>query len=166
MKKPSPESSSIITQEFDDLTGSLLTPDETEQLKLCGEPLFTEEEMNATCDHLVHMFRQLCVVEHITKEYFDEKYRRYAITVLGKTPQAASNNKSNIIKMLKRGDKISWKKFIELTELVLGLKPEMISIVFSNVKDKEEIKISTKADSLESQPNRLLRFDDEPGDMQ
>lgn len=149
MKKPSPESSSIITQNFDDLTGSLLPPDEVEKLKLSGDLLFTEEEMNATCDHLVHMFRQLCVVEHITKNYFDQKYRHYAITVLGKTPQAASNNKSNIIKMLKRGDKISWKKFIELTELVLGLKPEMISIVFSNVKDKEEIKISTKAEEMQ-----------------
>ena len=150
MIKPSPESESIISHDFDDLTGRLVPLDEIEKLKLEGPLLFNEEEANATCDLLVHTFRQLCLVEHVTKKYFDEKYKRYAVTVLGKTPQAASNNKSNIIKMLQKGDKISWKKFLELTHLVLGLKPEMISIIFSSVKNKEEIKISTNAEKISS----------------
>lgn len=149
MKKPSPDSSSIITHDFEDLTGGLLPVDRVELLKTEGEPLFTEKEMNASCDLLVHTFRRLCVEQHVSREYFEEKYKRYAITVLGKTPQAAANNRANIIKMLKRGDKISWKKFIELTELVLGLKPETISIVFSSVMNKEEIKISTKAADMQ-----------------
>ena len=149
MKKPSPDSSSIITHDFEDLTGGLLPIDQVEQRKTEGEPLFTEKEMNASCDLLVHTFRRLCVEQHIGREYFEEKYKRYAIMVLGKTPQAAINNRSNIIKMLKRGDKISWKKFIELTELVLGLKPETISIVFSSVKSNAVIKISTQAADMQ-----------------
>jgi hypothetical protein len=149
VKKPDPESTSIITHDFDDLTGSLVPPDQLERLKYVGEPLFTEKEMNASCDLLVHTFRQLCVVEHISQKYFDEKYKIYAITVLGKTPQAAMNNKSNIVKMLKRGDKLSWKKFIELTHLVLGLKPEIVNIIFSRTKNKEEIEISTKAAEMQ-----------------
>ena len=145
MKKPSPESSSIITQQFEDLTGVLLPLDQVEQLKKIGDPLFTPEEVNASSDLLVHTFRRLCAEESITMDYFCEKYKHYAITVLGKTPQAAANNRANIIKMLKRGERLSWKKFLELTQLVLGLKPETISIVFSVIKSQEQIKISTKA---------------------
>ena len=148
MKHPSPESVSIITQVFEDVTGALLPMDQEELLKQIGEPLFSEEDVNATCDLLVHAFRQLCAKENITKEYFAEKYKRYAITVLGKTPQSAANNRANIEKMLKRGDRISWKKFLELTQLVLGLKPELISITFSNMKDQEQIEISTKAERM------------------
>lgn len=151
MVKPAPATDSIISLEFDDVTSNLMPLDQVEKLKQEGPPLFTREEMNATCDFLVHVFRQLCVDEHISKRYFDEKYRHYAVTVLGKTPQAASNNKSNIIKMLKKGDKISWKKFLELTHLVLGLKPEMVSMIFKRVKSKEEIKISTSAEAISTQ---------------
>ena len=149
MKKPSPESSSIITHEFDDVIGGLMPLDQVERLKQDGPLLFTEEDVNASTDLLVHEFRQLCVVEHITQKYFEEKYKRYAIAVLGKTPQAAMNNKANIVKMLQNCSKISWKKFIELTHLVLGFKPEIVNIIFTKVKSNEEIKITTKAAEMQ-----------------
>ena len=149
MKHPGPESSSIITQQFEDLTGTLLPVDQVELLKESGDPLFTEEEANAACDQLVHVFRQLCVKERITVDYFNEKYKSYAIKVLGKTPTSAANNRANIIKMLKKGDSISWKKFLELTHLVLGLHPESISIQFSNVKTSEPVIISTSAELMQ-----------------
>lgn len=145
MKKPDPGSASIITHDFEDLQASLMPLDDVERLKQDGPLLFTQEDVNASSDLLVHEFRQLCVEEHITQKYFEEKYKIYAIAVLGKTPQAAMNNKANIVKMLQNCSKLTWKKFIELTHLVLGFKPEIVNIIFRKVKSKEEIKISTRA---------------------
>jgi hypothetical protein len=153
MKKPSPESSSIITQEFDefastlvpsDYSGTLLPADQVERLKWEGKPLFTEKEVNAAYDPLMYVFRRLCVDEHITEEYFTEKYKNYAINVLGKTPQGALNNRTNILKQLKKFDTITAKRFYELTELVLGIKPEWLHMRFVRMRDKSEFEISTK----------------------
>lgn len=152
MKKPSPESSNLITKEFDefaesllpsDWSGTILPPDQIEELKQKGTPLFTEEEVNATADQLNLIFRKLCVDQHITLEYFTEKYKIYAMTKLGKTPQGALNNKTNIVKQLKHTDKITWTRFNELTALVLGIKPEFLKIVFSTPKGSEKIELTT-----------------------
>lgn len=134
---------SSIFQDFVDEVANLLPLNETEELKNSGELLFTEKEAAATNDLLVSIFRKLCVQEHITLPYFNEKYKQYAIMILGKTPQSAANNRTNILKMLKRGDKLSWKKFLELTQLVLGFRPEDVMIRFVKTNN-DEIKISTK----------------------
>lgn len=134
---------SKIMEEFDDLVSDLQPVDTVERLKYEGDLLFTPEEITATSDLLVSVFRKLCVQEHVTLSYFKERYKQYAILILGKTPQSADNNRTNILKMLKRGDKLSWKKFLELTQLVLGFKPEDVIIRFVKTNN-EEIQISTK----------------------
>lgn len=121
----------------------LCSVNDSEKLKDTGDLLFTEQEAAATSDLLVSVFRKLCVQEHVTLPYFNEKYKQYAIMILGKTPQSAANNRTNILKMLKRGDKLSWKKFLELTQLVLGFRPDKVIIEFSKINN-EKIQISTK----------------------
>lgn len=139
-----PESSNIF-QEFEDMSGTLLPIDKVEQLRQEGTPLFTEKDVGATSDIILSMFRRLCVQEHITKEYFDEKYKQYAILVLGKTPQSAMNNKANIVKELKKGEKLSSRRFMELTQLVLGLKPTLATFVFVT-EDNQEIPITVRTE--------------------
>jgi hypothetical protein len=134
-----------LLQQFSDAVddAGLCSVNESDKLKDTGDLLFTEQEAAATSDLLVSVFRKLCVQEHVTLPYFNEKYKQYAILVLGKTPQSAANNRTNILKMLKRGDKLSWKKFLELTQLVLGFRPDKVIIEFSKI-DNEKIQISTK----------------------
>lgn len=138
-----PFGGSAIFQEFNDAVDTILPSGETESLKYEGPMLFTEKETTETSDLLVSVFRRLCVQEHVSLAYFNEKYKQYAILILGKTPQSAANNRTNILKMLKHGDKLSWKKFLELTQYVLGFKPEDVAFKFTKTNN-EEIQISTK----------------------
>ena len=140
VKNPDEVSSSIF-RNFTDMSGLLVPADETEILKEEGELLFEPKDITSTSDMLVSTFCRLCVIEHITVKFFTEMFKRYAILKLGRTPQSASNNKTNAIKMLKHEDKISWKKFTELTE-VLGYRPINITVTFAKINN-EEIKVST-----------------------
>lgn len=140
----STEESSILQQFAEAVDDTYISSVlESDSLKETGELLFTEKEASATSDLLVGVFRKLCVQEHVTLPYFNEKYKQYAIMVLGKTPQSAANNRTNILKMLKRGDKLSWKKFLELTQLVLGFRPDKVIVEFSKINN-EKVQISTK----------------------
>ena len=131
---------SLIFQRFGAIVNSNQQPEDSlERLKREGTPLFTIDDIKNASDDLVKMFRSLCVTENITLEYFTEKYKLYVIMTLGKSSQSASNNKVNILKMLK-DDKLSWRKFRELTQLVLGYDTTNMVMTF-NKKNHKQIKI-------------------------
>lgn len=137
MNRPDPELSSRISEEFDDLAGVTMSLDDVERLKNVGEPLFTKDDIYATADQLSQLFRSICVENHITEAYFNEKYKQYAINVLGKTPQSAANNRANTIKLMKHGDRLTWKKFLEIVTLVLGIRLKNIIAVLQNTNTNE-----------------------------
>lgn len=139
MKKPDPIISSKIKEEFDDITGCDTVSD-VERLKNVGELLFDASEIYSTADQLSQIFRKMCVENNITEAYFNEKYKQYAINTLGKFPQSAANNRANTVKMLKHGERLSWKKFLELTTLVLGLKIKDVTIrLYNSSTNKDQV---------------------------
>ena len=132
MIKPDP-SQSRIKDIFAKTLANTTKVDELEQLKLSGTPLFTPEEINATSWHLDRMIRKLCVENNITEEYFNERYKIYAMKELGMLPSQASNNRSNLTKALKLGG-ITFKRFLEVACMVLGFTIE--NLIFE-LADKE-----------------------------
>lgn len=134
-----PESSSgisSISDEFDVLKREYLSADNVERLKNVGAMLFTKEDIYTVTDPLARLFRKLCVENNISEEYFNEKYRRYSINVLGKFPHNATNNRTNNVKMLKNSVKLTWRKFLEFTTLVLGFKISNLAVA---MEDPEHI---------------------------
>ena len=79
------------------------------------------------------MIRKLCVENNITEEYFNERYKIYAMKELGMLPNQASNNRSNLTKALKLGG-ITFKRFLEVACMVLGFTIE--NLIFE-LADKE-----------------------------
>lgn len=106
-------------------------PDELEQLKFVGEQLFKQEEVNATNHQLDRMLRQYFVDNHISEEYFAEKYKLYALKELGMHPTQASNNRSNLTKALKAGH-ITFKRFLEVICMVLGNTIDSMTFVITD----------------------------------
>ena len=105
--------------------------DELEQLKLAGTPMFTDDEINATSWPLDRLIRRLCVENNITEEYFNERYKIYAMKELGMHPAQASNNRSNLTKALKAGN-ITYKRFLEVACMVLGFTVENMVFEFAD----------------------------------
>lgn len=134
-----PEANSGITSiadEFDALKRECLSADNVERLKNVGEMLFTKDDIYTVTDPLARLFRKLCVENNISEEYFNEKYRRYSINVLGKFPHNATNNRTNNVKMLKNSVKLTWRKFLEFTTLVLGLKINNLAVDVEDLEHK------------------------------
>ena len=132
MNKPVPAHSRVrdIIAETITMPSSM---DELEKLKHQGPLLFTEQDIYATSWPLDQVLRELCVRNSITEAYFTERYKLYALQVLGKHPTQASNDRSNAVKALKLGH-ITYKRLIEIAENVLGLKIMNMKFVFSDNK--------------------------------
>ena len=125
MQKPDPSKSrinDIFTARFENMQ----PVDELEQLKHHGDPLFTELDPVYKSSWLLdRMLVKICSENHITEAYFAEKYKLYALKVLGMHPTQASNNRSNLLKALKAGN-ITFKRFLEVVCKVLAFNIEQV----------------------------------------
>ena len=136
MKRPDPNASRI-SNIFSQTFLNMKKPDELEQLKYVGEQLFKSEEVHATNHQLDRMLRQYFVDNHISEEYFAEKYKLYALKELGLHPTAASNNRSNLTKALKAGH-ITFKRFLEVICMVLGNTIDSMVFVISDADGQSQ----------------------------
>lgn len=130
MDKPNPELSRIKENFLSKFTNIVKT-DELEALKQTGELIFKPEDINATPWAPDRLLRRLFVENNITDAYFNEKYKIYAYLKLGLHPIKASNNRSNIMKAIKKGH-ITYTKLIEVINNILGFEITDMMFVFSD----------------------------------
>lgn len=125
-----------IEEEFSQrfLSGPRYTLDQT--LMSSGAPLFVQEEVVASTHPLDVLLRSIFVKKKITKEYFSQQCRKYAIEVMGLMSSAANTPGSNLIRALKQGN-ISWMRFFEALA-VLNLSIEDMSIKLSSINGEVE----------------------------
>lgn len=136
MKRPDPNASRI-RDIFSQTFANIKKPDELEQLKYVGDQMFRPEEVHATNHQLDRMLRQYFVDNHISEEYFAEKYKLYALKELGMHPTQASNNRSNLTKSLKAGH-ITFKRFLEVICMVLGNTIDSMAFVITDAEGQSQ----------------------------
>jgi hypothetical protein len=130
MDKPDP-GLSRIKENFMNKISSITSSDELESLKRVGDLIFTEEDINATSWPLDRLLRQLFVENNITDAYFDAKYEIYSYVKLGLDKTKASNNRSNILKAIRKG-RITYTKFLEVVSSILGYSISNMMYVFDD----------------------------------
>ncbi|MBR1987407.1 MAG: hypothetical protein IKA36_00045 [Clostridia bacterium] len=136
MLRPDPNASRI-RDIFSQTFANTKKPDELEQLKYVGEQMFRPEEVNATNHQLDRLLRQYFVDNHISEEYFAEKFKLYALKELGMHPTQASNNRSNLTKALKAGH-ITFRRFLEVICMVLGNTIDSMTFVITDDDGKSQ----------------------------
>lgn len=104
-----------------------------ELLKLQGEPLFTKEQLLEAPGSLDRILRRICIENNISKAYFMEKYKEYAINKRGMFPTQAANNRANMLKALYKGD-ITYKLMITVLDHVLGFELDDMTMVVKTQK--------------------------------
>lgn len=82
-----------------------------------GSPLFLPEEVLATNHELDILLRSVFVRKQISKEYFSQQCRRYAIEVMGFLSTQANTPGSNLIRALKIGN-ITIQRFNEALQIL------------------------------------------------
>ena len=148
MNKPDP-AQSRVRDLVKETTMTSFRREELESLKHQGPLLFTAEDVYETSWGLDQILRQLCVANNVTVPYFSEMYKLYELQVLGKHPTQASNDKSNTVKALKNGH-ITFKKFIEVAENVLGLKIADMMIGFVDKNGNKQVMAFRKPEGGQS----------------
>jgi hypothetical protein len=101
---------------------------EYEILKDQGEPLFTKEQLAESPGSLDRILRRICIENNISKAYFMEKYKEYAINKRGMFPSQAANNRTNLLKALYKGN-ITYKLMMTVLDHVLGFKLDDMKLV-------------------------------------
>ena len=109
------------------------TDDKYDLLKAQGEPLFTEEQLAEASWCLDKILRKACIENGITKPYFMEKYKDYAINKRGMFPTQAANNRANLIKALYKGG-ITYKLMVTVLDHVLGFPLDNLTMVIKTPK--------------------------------
>lgn len=129
MKQPDQASSRIrdmFTNQFVGRSGV----DELAALKEQGPLVFgPEDPIYQSPELLDRLVMQICAECRITIAYFEEKYKLYAIRVLGYDPQKALTQRSNMLKMMRKGH-ITMRRFLEFVCRVLELPLEKVRFEF------------------------------------
>ncbi len=95
-----PELSQEYRERF--LNGPKCTPLQIEMS--AGSPLFSREEVLESRHEDDILLRSIFVEYNISKEWFSQQCRKYAIEVLGLLPSQANTPGSNLIRALKTGN--------------------------------------------------------------
>lgn len=132
MNKPDPRQSRVRDL-ISETTTIIKKVEDLEKLKQQGPLLFEEKDIYATSWPLDQLLRELCVRNHITEAYFNERYKIYALQELGKLPTQASNDRSNTVKAIKNGY-ITYKRLIDVAQHVLGFNVMRLQFVFRDNK--------------------------------
>ena len=163
MLRPDPNQSRI-REIFSQTFANTKKPDELEQLKYVGEQMFRPEEVNATSHQLDRMLRQYFVDNHISEEYFAEKYKLYALKERGMHPVEASNNRSNLTKALKAGY-ITFKRFLEVICMVLGNTIDSMVFVISDADGQSQtLSCSETNDKVSNKLKSSVTFKENNGE--
>ena len=91
-----------------------------ESMERSGEPMFHPEEIFETEHILDQMLRGIFVKRGITYQYFGDRFRHYAVNVLGLEQKMTNSNKGNLLKALRRGN--ITPKTLDITFKVMGLQ--------------------------------------------
>jgi len=126
MKLPDEKSGSLRTSFVARFTAP--SEDKYELLKQQGEPLFTKEQLESATWCLDKILRKVCIENNISKPYFMEKYKDYAINKRGMFPTQAANNRANLVKALYKGG-ITYKLMITVLDHVLGFELDNMTMV-------------------------------------
>ncbi len=126
MKLPDEKSGSLRTSFVARFTAP--SEDKYELLKQQGEPLFTKEQLESATWCLDKILRKACIENNISKPYFMEKYKDYAINKRGMFPTQAANNRANLVKALYKGG-ITYKLMITVLDHVLGFELDNMTMV-------------------------------------
>lgn len=110
--------------------------DKYDLLKQQGEPLFTEEQLSEATWCLDKILRKVCIENNISRAYFMEKYKNYAINKRGMFPTQAANNRANTLKSLYKGN-ITYKLLLTVLDHVLGFELEDMSMVINTNNGKK-----------------------------
>ena len=158
MERPDPANSRIRDMFVNKFSGRS-DVDELEALKQQGPLLFTEDDpIFTSAEPLDRLAVQLCTKQHITFKYFEEKYKLYAIRMLGYHPQQASTCRSNMLKMMRKGH-ITWRRFFEFCCRVLELPLERVMFQFDLPSNRE--KCTIEVSGLSRNPIPLTDDDEE-----
>lgn len=115
--------------------------DSLEILKEEGPLIFTENDPIWHSTHpLDRVAVRLCKDSRITELYFQERYKNYAIKVLGQHPQQASTQRSNMLKMMRRGH-ITFKRLMEFCCRVLGMPLKTLAFEFKQPTNEQSLDI-------------------------
>lgn len=117
--------------------------DAYELLKSQGEPLFTKEQLMEATWCLDKILRKACIENNISKPYFMEKYKEYAINKRGMYPTQAANNRANLIKALYKGG-ITYKMMITVLDHVLGFELDDLTMVIKTPTGNKEYGVKEK----------------------
>ncbi len=157
MLRPDPNASRI-REIFSQTFAHTKKPDELEQLKYVGEQMFKPEEVNATNHPLDKLLRQYFVDNHISEEYFAEKFKLYALKELGMHPTQASNNRSNLTKALKAGY-ITFRRFMEVICMVLGNTIDsMTFVIVDDEGDSQTLSCVETNDKINNKTKSTVSF--------
>lgn len=160
MKKPDPRQSRI-REMFLETLANVKKPDELEALKYVGPQVFTQEDVNATSSKLDRLVRQYFVDNHISEEYFSEKYKLFALKEYGTIdPTKSSNNKSNLMKALKTGH-ITFRRFLEAVCSVMDNIIKSITIVITDPTGKSQTLQCTESDEFVKEYIHVNKEDEE-----
>ncbi len=140
MEKPD-QNNSRIRDMFVNRFASRQAVDSLDILKEQGPLIFTENDpiWHSTYP-LDQVAVQLCKDSRITEPYFQEKYKNYAIKVLGQHPQQASTQRSNMLKMMRRGH-ITFKRLMEFCCRVLGMPLKTLAFEFKQPTKDQSVDI-------------------------
>ena len=114
---------------------------ELDQLKVTGTPLFTKEDIFATTGLWDRILRGLCVRDRITVEYFNERYKDYALNVVFMAEGKVNTEKNNLLKAIKRGG-ITTNRFMVAVCNVLGYEISKVDLIMTT-KQGKDVSITT-----------------------
>lgn len=92
-----------------------------------GIPIFNDEDVGKSTNKLDVILRLLFVKYGITRLRFARQFQKYAVSVLLIPELSINAQRENYLRSIKDGN-ITWKKFEQVLEVILGLKMARITI--------------------------------------
>ena len=106
-----------------------------------GTLLFTKESVERGINQLDKILRLLLWRNKITLEYFNDKFKEYALNVEGIHPTRLRSKKGNLLKALKNG-RITFRTFMETLTGAFGFKLVDVTFKFERNGEVQEISLS------------------------
>ena len=139
-----------ISESFLDFASKKIDEDFGKQV---GVPLFTEEDIEKGVNQLDKILRAILVRNNITLDYFNEKFKEYAINVEGIHPEKLRSKKGNLLKALKNG-RITFRTFMETLAGAFGFKLIDMAFEFERNGEFQKIKLS---ETIKNEENKNAR---------
>lgn len=113
-----------------------------------GIPIFSEEDIKLSRNKLDVLLRMLFVKYGITRLRFARQFQKYAVSVLLIAEMNINAQRENYLRAIKEGN-ITWKKFEQVLEVILGLKMSRITIDCTGIEGSK-VSITAETDKIQS----------------